>query len=242
MFRISRALIIRPNTIGYRSFNTYSIDNLLNEENRSRTMARLLGMKPIRLQTQEPVRKAVVFVPICVVNNKVSLLYVVQSTVLTDHKEKVNFPGDVQQEVDRSYSETAKRACGSVLGIDSGALRIWGEGKLIVSRSDFSFVPVIGEIQDGINLKELKIRADVEDIFTVPIQDLCDTKTNAYTQFKDEYSSPVFMGGKWRIWGFTAMLTNLFLKSLVPTQAYTHRLKHLPSIKKGTTFPKTMRK
>ncbi|KAK9751663.1 hypothetical protein QE152_g4826 [Popillia japonica] len=63
-----------------------------------------------------------------------------------------------------------------------------------------------------------------------------------YTQFKDEYSSPVFMGGKWRIWGFTAMVTNLFLKSLLATDGYAHPIQYVPSIKKGTTFPKTTRK
>ncbi|KAI4469249.1 nudix hydrolase [Holotrichia oblita] len=199
-------------------------------------------MKPIRLQTQEPVKRAAILIPICVVDNRVSLMYVVQPSVLTDHKEKVNFPGDIKHEDDRTFADTALRASETLLGLDTSTVNVWGEGKLIVSRSDFSFIPVIGEITGSLNLNKMNMKADVEEIFTVPIQDLCNTKMNAYTQFKDEYSSPVFMGGKWRIWGFTAMVTNLFLKSLLATDGYAHPIQYVPSIKKGTTFPKTTRK
>lgn len=225
----------------FRKLNTYSVENLMNDENRSRTMAKFGAMKPIRLQTHTPVKKAAVFIPLCIVDHKVSLMYIVVPSVLTDYKEKVNFPGDIKQPEDKSFPDTAVRACQNLLGISRDNLRIWGEGRLIVPRANFSFIPVIGELQGPLNLNTLRMHPEIEEVFTVPIEDLCNTKMTAYTQFKDEYSAPVFMGGKWRIWGFTGMVTNLVLKSLVPSQGYIHRMKQVPTIKQGTTFPRTRR-
>ncbi|XP_022904658.1 mitochondrial coenzyme A diphosphatase NUDT8-like [Onthophagus taurus] len=210
----------------------YSLENLLNDENIPKTIARLRGLKPVRLQTQEPVKKAGILIPVCVIEGKVSLLYIRRPCRLTSFKEVVNFPGTAQKPEHRNLLEATLIETQRLVGLKPPNITIWGTGNLIVARREFSYLPIVGQIDQNIDFRALKIHDDVHDLFTIPVEDLCTSKQNGYTQFRDGFASPVFLGGEKRIWGLTALLTNMFLKSLVHNPAYTHKIKTVPEVRR----------
>lgn len=90
-------------------------------------------------------------------------------------------------------------------------------------------MPVIGYVHDY-RPDELRLSADeVAEVFTVPLETLCAPANCVHTQFRGRnetaagYTGPVFLGGAHRIWGITAMLTHMFLLSLLPATVYGRR-------------------
>ncbi|KAJ8911648.1 hypothetical protein NQ315_005993 [Exocentrus adspersus] len=230
MFFIPRVTIQK--SVGRRCSSLYSAENIFSDENIKRTIAKFTTLKPIRLHTQQPPKKAAVLIPLCEVNNKVSLLYTLRAAHLKSHRGQVSFPGGMQDVTDKSLEQTAIRETKEELGIDTSDIEIWGSGHLIVTKGETSVLPVIGRIKRKIIPDKLNInRSEVEEVFTVPVEDLCDPSKIGHTQFKGSYSVPVFLGGKKRIWGLTALMTNMCLSSLLPQKAYSHRITYITPIK-----------
>ncbi|XP_018566857.1 nucleoside diphosphate-linked moiety X motif 8 [Anoplophora glabripennis] len=230
MFFISRVIIQK--SLGQRCSSLYSAENIFSEENIKRTIAKFATMKPIRLHTRQPPKKAAVLIPLCEVGNKVSLLYTLRAAHLKSHRGQVSFPGGMQDVTDKSLEETALRETEEELGIGIENIEIWGSGHFIVTRGETSVLPVIGRIKKKLVLENLKINThEVEEVFTVPLEELCDPSKIGHTQFRGSYSVPVFLGGKRRIWGLTAMITNICLSSLLSHKAYTHKITYIPPIK-----------
>lgn len=87
-------------------------------------------------------------------------------------------------------------------------------------------MPVVGCV-DRYSYDQLNINVDeVERVFTVPIDQLCLGKR--HTQFRDGYSIPVFLCGTERIWGITAIITNLFLHSILSSKLYKSQTQFVP--------------
>ncbi|KAF2897963.1 hypothetical protein ILUMI_08215 [Ignelater luminosus] len=232
MFNISRLQIIH--SLGKRCNSVYSVEKVLSEENLKRAAAKFANMKPIRLQTHAPYKRAAVLIPLCVVDKKVSLLYTLRAPHLKTHRGQVSFPGGMMDSKDRTLEDTALRETREELGLDEKKVRIWGRGQLIVTRGDMSVLPVIGEIKKELCLDSLKVnQGEVEQVFTVTLEELCNPKRMGYTQFREGFSTPVFMVGPKKIWGLTALITNAFLKSLLPSSAYSHRIKYVPLVTVG---------
>lgn len=230
MFFISRVPI--KCSVSRRCSSLYSAENIFNEENIKRTVARFSKMKPIRLQPHQPARKAAVLIPLCVVDQQVSLLYTLRASHLKSHRGQVSFPGGMQDHHDKSLEATALRETQEELGIEQDNIEIWGSGNLIVTRGETCVLPVIGRIKDDLEIENLRVNHhEVDEVFAVSLEDLCDPANLAYTQFKNMYSAPVFKGGPRRIWGLTAFITNAFLRSLLPTRGYSHKIKYVPPIK-----------
>lgn len=106
-------------------------------------------------------------------------------------------------------------------------------------------MPVIGMLH-GYNTDLLKINShEVERVFTVPISELIAQKrhtqfrmiprnlshTTDITTFSAAYSLPTFTVGERRIWGITAIITHLFLQSLLPAQLYDKRIPFMKKYK-----------
>lgn len=238
MFFIPRVRVTQ--TLGRRCSSLYSVENVLCDENKAVTAAKFAKMRPIRLQPHQPARKAAVLIPLCVVDHKVSLLYTLRAPHLKSHRGQVSFPGGMQDTQDKSLEETALRETQEELGIDENDVDVWGSGNLIVTRGETCVLPVIGRIKHNIDVDRLKInRHEVEEVFAVPLQDLCDPANIGHTQFRgvQSYSTPVFTGGSRRVWGLTAMITYIFLKCLLPTKAYDHKVSFVPYVK--TLGPKS---
>lgn len=232
MFFIPRVRVNR--TVGRRCSSLYSVENVLSDENKASTAAKFAKMRSIRLQPHEPARKAAVLIPLCVVDHKVSLLYTLRAPHLKSHRGQVSFPGGMQDTHDKSLEETALRETEEELGIDENDIDVWGSGNLIVTRGETCVLPVIGRIKQEIKLDRLKINHhEVEEVFAVPLQDLCHPANVGHTQFRgaQSYSTPVFTGGSRRIWGLTAMITYISLKCLLPTKAYDHKICYVPHVR-----------
>lgn len=232
MFLVSRAVVRR--TPGHRFLSLYSVENVLDEENRERTVTKFSNTRPIRLQPHTPARKAAVLIPLCVVDGKVSLLYTLRAPHLKSHRGQVSFPGGMLDVSDKSLEYTAIRETHEELGIKEGDIDVWGSGNMIVTRGDTCVLPVIGRIKGQLQLNELKINHhEVGDVFTVALENLCHPANLGFTQFRGvaPYSTPVFTGGVRRIWGLTAMITHTFLQCLLPSKAYKHKIHFVPPVK-----------
>ncbi|CAH1116119.1 unnamed protein product [Phaedon cochleariae] len=223
---------ITKRCLGQRCFSFYTAENVFSEENMKRTMAKFASIKPVRIHTHQPAKKAAVLIPLCEVEEKVSLLYTLRASHLKSHRGQVSFPGGMQDVSDRSLEDTALRETKEELGIDPEQIEIWGSGNLIVTKGQTCVMPVIGRIKQDLRLEDLDINPmEVEEVFTIPLEDLCNPAYIGYTQFRNSWSLPVFMGGKRRIWGLTALMTNMCLSSLLPQKAYSHRIKHSQPVK-----------
>lgn len=120
-------------------------ETIFNEENIKKTIAKFVAAPPIRLQTIEPAKKAAVLIPICLVDDKVSLLYTLRAANLKVHRGQVSFPGGMQDVKDKSLVGTALRETKEELGISERDVVVWGNGNMIVSKSDTCILPVVGK-------------------------------------------------------------------------------------------------
>lgn len=133
---------------------------------------------------------------------------------------------------DRCLEDTAIRETKEKLGISPSNMEIWTPGNLIVTRGDTSVTPLLGRIVPKLKVNMFNIdQKEIQDAFTVPLEVLCNPALIGYTQFRNTYSVPVFLGPKKRIWGITAVMTNMCLSSILPSKAYCHRIKYMPPIR-----------
>ena len=87
-------------------------------------------------------------------------------------------------------------------------------------------------------MTKLKVNsAEVSEVFTCTLKDLCEPRNQGYTQFRSGYVIPVYFGNPVesfksttpKIWGLTAGITHQVLTVLVP-KMYKLKLKLLPKI------------
>lgn len=142
---------------------------------------------------------------------------------------------------DRSLEHAALRETHEELGIKEEDIEVLGSGNLIVTRGETCVLPVLGRIKHDLDPGALKVNHhEVDEVFAVPLEKLCNPKLIGYTQFRNTYSAPVFLGGSKRIWGLTAFITNAFLKCLLPMTAYNHKIKYVPFVKSLFLKQRTM--
>ncbi|XP_050311541.1 mitochondrial coenzyme A diphosphatase NUDT8 [Anthonomus grandis grandis] len=235
IFKSRRALL---KSLGLRYSSLYAPEAVLSEENVKKTLAKFASLKPIRMIAHEPTKRAGVLIPICLVDGKVELLYTLRAANLKSHRGQVSFPGGMQDVTDKNLEETALRETEEELGLKDDEIEVWGSGNPIVTKRETSVTPVIARIKGEYHPTRLQVNSsEVEDVFTVSLEDLCRPQNIGYTQFRGGFSSmPVFTGGKLRVWGLTALLTYRFLSSLLPHQAYAHSIKYLIPIKPHTRY------
>ncbi|XP_045478020.1 mitochondrial coenzyme A diphosphatase NUDT8 [Harmonia axyridis] len=226
---------IRINYVCERAVSKfYSPENILSQENREKTTSKFSTMQPIRL-SHFPPRKAAVLVPLCLMDGKMALLYTLRTSKLKNHRGEVSFPGGMIDDSDKDVTEAALRETREELGIVPECVDVWGSGRQLVARGKTTVTPVLGYIKKNFKIKDLKLsRDEVDDAFYVTLEDLCNPKLYRHTQFRQDdttFNMPVFTGGKYRIWGLTAVITYIALHSLLPARAYNHQVKQLQSIR-----------
>ncbi|XP_069485018.1 mitochondrial coenzyme A diphosphatase NUDT8 isoform X1 [Ambystoma mexicanum] len=165
---------------------------------------------------------AAVLVPLCSVGGEPALLYTLRSSELRGkHKGDVSFPGGKSDPSDRDIVHTALREAQEELGIQVMEESTWGVMKPIMDLAGMAVAPVVANLGPLESLSLKPNRNEVEDIFTLSIPHLCMENNQAYTHFRLRgryaYTLPVFLGGKHRVWGLTAILTDSALKMLVPS-------------------------
>ncbi|XP_066254160.1 mitochondrial coenzyme A diphosphatase NUDT8 [Euwallacea similis] len=231
----SRGSVLK--SIGCRYSSLYSPESIFSEENVKKTVAKFSSMKAIRMIPHQPTKRAGVLIPLCLIDGKVEVLYTLRAANLKSHRGQVSFPGGMQDVTDKNLEETALRETEEELGIEGDDIEIWGSSNVIVTKQETDVTAVIGKIKGEYKTQRLKVNpSEVEDVFTVSLEELCKPQNIGYTQFRGVFASmPVFLGGKLRIWGLTALLTHRFLSSLLPHQAYSHNIKHVHLVKSVTS-------
>ncbi|XP_030078425.1 mitochondrial coenzyme A diphosphatase NUDT8 [Microcaecilia unicolor] len=164
---------------------------------------------------------AAVLVSLCTVAGVPSFLYTLRSsTLLGSHKGEVSFPGGKCDPSDQSVIHTALRETEEELGIQVLEENVWGIMKPLTLRTEMVIVPVLANLGCKELLSLRPNRAEVEDVFTLSLPHICEKQNQGYTNFRwhgrYRYTTPVFLNGKYRIWGLTAALTDFAVKLLVP--------------------------
>ncbi|KAK9293824.1 hypothetical protein QLX08_011322 [Tetragonisca angustula] len=172
--------------------------------------------------------QAAVLVPLCMHKGELGFLYTLRSTKVTSNRRQVSFPGGMYDKEDRTLEETALRETWEELKIPKEKIDVWVSGN-VIDKANVMVLPVFGYIGD-VDPKKLQINADeVEEAFFFSLKNLCDLSMCRFTQFRNNYTLPVYLGGKHRVWGFTAAVTHVVLKALIP-DAYKHKLNYVPPI------------
>lgn len=212
------------------SYSCYSPEVIFSDKSKHDCLQKFKSMLPVKIG-KASTRRAAVLIPLCMHKKQVSLLYTLRSADLTTHRGQVSFPGGMSEGNDESLEYTALRETYEELGIPPGDVEIWGSGNFIITRQNMSIYPVIGCLRTDFAMENLSLcDREVEEVFVVPLRDLCNPNLHGFTQFRNTYSTPVFFGGQHRIWGLTAVITHMFLKSLLPITAYKHIITYIPNI------------
>ncbi|XP_031628215.1 nucleoside diphosphate-linked moiety X motif 8 [Contarinia nasturtii] len=232
-----------------------TVASLCNEENQIKCLENMISAsKKTTIKLHPSTKLASVLIPIVNCDkphDEPSLLYTLRSHKMRKHVNQVSFPGGILEEHDQSHIDCALRETEEEIGIKRDQVFVWGETHLVHLRNAPAIMPVIGMV-NNYNSDQLKLNEqEVDKVFTVPISVLMAQKR--HTQFRlvprnvrnisdittisAAYSIPVFTISEKssseeslpRIWGITAILTHLFLQSLLPAQIYDRQI---PFIKK----------
>lgn len=192
---------------------------LLSSIARERCLAKLKDLPSLIMQKDKAKQFASVLVPLCVENGEVCLLYTLRSTQLKNHSGQVSFPGGKMDENETVY-DTALRETEEEIGVQRQSIDVWGEMPQAQGRNrEVIITPVVGLIRN-FDMSKLKRNVDeVEEIFTVPMKDLCNKENHAHMMY-EKFPLPVYLCGKHRIWGITGLMTHYFLQCFLPENEY----------------------
>ncbi|XP_034276150.1 mitochondrial coenzyme A diphosphatase NUDT8 isoform X1 [Pantherophis guttatus] len=164
---------------------------------------------------------AAVLVSLCSVAGDPAILYTLRSNTLTGlYKGEVSFPGGKRDDSDQDAITTALRETHEELGIQLKEDCVWGIMRAIPDRTNMMVAPVLANLGP---LEDLKLKPnpqEVEAVFTLPVSHLLQEKNQGYTHYCRDgiyrYTLPVFLHGPHRVWGLTAIITELTLELLAP--------------------------
>lgn len=200
----------------------FALENLFSLASRERCLTNLKKVPQPQRRGKIPSATAAVLIPFCDVNDTPSLLYTVRSGNLRSHSGQISFPGG-KTDNNESPTQTALRETHEEIGLTPMRVDVWGQGPAVPGRDNSIMItPVVGAISI-LKPEDLNVNTkEVAEVFTIPIEILCDEKNQHYTQFSNGYILPVFAVADKKIWGLTAYLTHAFLSSLLPKDVYSN--------------------
>lgn len=208
----------------------FNLHDIFSKENCLKSVKSLKSLSP-QLKSDGK-RQAAVLIPLCIVKDEVSLLYTLRTRNLKRNSGQVSFPGGMR-EIDEELQDTALRETSEELGITKTSIDIWGSGRFIISK-DIAIMPFLGNIgiiePDKLNINN----EEVQYAFTLPLKHFCEPANCKHTYFRQQnrlMMLPVYMNDYKQIWGMTAYMTWLTLRSIIPDK-FTQSITTLTSLHK----------
>ncbi|KAJ7393537.1 nudix (nucleoside diphosphate linked moiety X)-type motif 8 [Desmophyllum pertusum] len=194
-----------------------NLHDAFSEANKARLVKQLGRMKTRRSLLASCSEEAGVFVPFCVVNSVPSVLFTLRSNQLNKHRGEVSFPGGKRDPEDTSVVETAVREMEEELGLERSRVEVWAQMPAMPDRfGKVAITPVLGFIGE-IDVNSLvRNREEVESVFTLSLEHVCNPVNRGYTKFTSQAVLPLFLNGPHRIWGLTAIILEQVLLALAP--------------------------
>ena len=139
------------------------------------------------------------------------LIYTQRSSHLSTHSGEVSFPGGKADIADSSLFGTALRESNEEISLNSDDVTELGKLNYLISRHKIEVNPFVASV---VQPQTLEPNEEIQEIFTVPLDFLLDTK-NIYREAIERHGSvwqvPTWSIKNQKIWGLTAMITVNFL-------------------------------
>lgn len=163
---------------------------------------------------------AAVLVPLCDIQGVPAILYTLRAVNLRTSSGEISFPGGRAQ-TGETASQTAVRATREEIGLSGDKIDVWGHGPALPAQDGVPITPVVASIHN-LTDDDFFFKDDVAQVFTVPVELLCDPMNQHYTLYKNGFVLPVFVVKQFKIWGATAYITHLFLNSILSPDVYSN--------------------
>ncbi|MFA1819362.1 CoA pyrophosphatase [Virgibacillus oceani] len=194
-------------------------------------MAKLQKREPTILD-YEKFKKSAILIPLLEKDNELHLLFEVRSFQMRTQPGDICFPGGRIEQQDKNPLHTAIRETTEELGIDEKGIKEVIPLDYLVSDMGRIIYPFIGTLTNPEQITPHK--AEVEEVFTVPLSFLLETKperhtVNVHVQPDESFPFELIVGGKdydWHvrqidelfykydgkvIWGLTAKILTHFV-------------------------------
>lgn len=198
-------------------YSKRAFTDVFSETSKENLIKYLKNAKPFPFNKRKTKKEAGVLVPFCLVNDNPSVLVTVRSAKVSRNKGDVSFPGGIKEVTDKDAIYAALRETKEEIGITVGESEIWTTmypltdltGRIIVT-------PVIAFL-GSISIENCQMnKYEVEAVFAETLESLCNVNNWRYTQYKKRYTTPVYLGENYRIWGLTAGILHIILQGLLP--------------------------
>lgn len=177
-----------------------------------------------------------VLIPLIEIDGETHILYELRSYHMSTQPGEISFPGG-KVEKGESFEEASVRETMEELNIGRENIEVLAQLDYLVSYSNRSIYCFLGKLS-GIEVEKLKPnKAEVDHLFTVPLEFFCDNEPDRYyldlkTDLNDEFPYNLIPNGReynfrkgrqeimfyyykdYIIWGFTAKMTRKLIKIL----------------------------
>jgi len=165
-------------------------------------------------------KRAGVIIPLChdlQKSSKPSLLFTLRSNNVGTHKGQVSFPGGMLEQTDKDIVACALREMEEEIGLQRHHTLVLGSCHDALSITNIAVTPIVGYIGKVDISQLIPNRTEIDDIFTVVLEDLVDHSKIAFKSY-ERGTLPVFSGGKHIIWGLTAYFLYYFMKDILKVE------------------------